>query len=138
MTVMAAKILCIEDEALIRQLVVEELNDEGYETIEAANGYEGLKAILQQDPDLVLCDVSMPGMDGFEMLEMLRTHHPDRDGLPVIFMTGLVDGASKSEGRRLGVDSYLAKPIDYDVLHAALARLLGCDEDPEQIDEGED
>ena len=133
---MAAKILCIEDEALIRQLVVEELNDEGYETIEAANGYEGLRAILQQDPDLVLCDVSMPGMDGFEMLEMLRAHYPDCAGLPVIFMTGMIDGASKSEGSRLGVDSYLAKPIDYGALHAALARLLGGDEDPERVDEG--
>ncbi len=111
-----AKILCVEDEDLIRKLVVEELADEGYETIEAANGVEGLAAIMKYKPDLVLCDVNMPGMDGYQLLTTLRKNHPELADMPFIYLSALADRKDVIGGRKLGADDYLTKPIDFEML----------------------
>lgn len=111
-----AKILCVEDEEVIRQLVVEELQDEGHETIEAANGQEGLDAILKYKPDLVLCDVNMPVMGGHELLEKLRESHPELADMPFIFLSALADRKDIIAGSKLGADDYLTKPIDFEML----------------------
>jgi CheY-like chemotaxis protein len=111
-----AKILCVEDEELIRKLVVEELQDEGHETIEASNGEEGLKAIKAHKPDLVLCDVNMPVMDGCEMLTTVRENHPEFADMPIIFLTAQSDRKDIIAGQKLGADDYLTKPIDYEML----------------------
>ena len=121
---MSAKILYVEDEDLVRDLVLEELSDEGYQTIEADNGKAGLKAILEENPDLVLCDIGMPEMDGHALLVELRTNHPDLASMPFIFMTALADPQQVLAGKRLGADDYLTKPINFDVLHAVLIRML--------------
>lgn len=121
---MSAKILYVEDEELIRDLVLEDLSDEGYETIEAENGKAGLKAILEENPDLVLCDIGMPEMDGHALLIELRTNHPGLAHMPFIFMTALADPQQVLAGKRLGADDYLTKPIDFDMLHAVLVRTL--------------
>lgn len=121
---MTAKILCIEDEADIRQVVVEELTDEGYETIEAANGQLGLEAILRQKPDLVLCDVNMPVMDGHALLAELRSNYPEKADLPFIFLTALSDRQHILTGKKLGVDDYLTKPIDFELLIATVEARL--------------
>lgn len=111
-----AKILCVEDEELIRKLVVEELEDEGYETIEASTGEEGLAAILKHKPDLVLCDVNMPGMDGYQLLITLRENHPELADMPFIYLSALADRKDVIGGRKLGADDYLTKPIDFEML----------------------
>jgi len=111
-----AKILCVEDEELIRKLIVEELQDEGHETIEAANGEEGLDAILTYKPDLVLCDVNMPVMDGHELLTKLRGNHPELADMPFIFLSALADRKDVISGHQVGADDYLTKPIDFEML----------------------
>ena len=118
------KILCIEDESDIRQVLVEELSDVGYEVVEAADGRLGLEAILQQKPDLVLCDISMPVMDGHALLETLRSDHPELADLPFIFLSALAERQHIVLGKKLGADDYLTKPVDFELLFATIESRL--------------
>lgn len=119
-----AKILCIEDEASIRQDIVEELHDAGYETLTAGDGKAGLAAIKKHKPDLVLCDITMPKMDGFQLLAELRNNHPEFADLPFVFVSALADKKQIVEGKALGADDYLTKPIDFDLLLATVQSRL--------------
>lgn len=110
------RILCVEDEPALRQVIVEELSLAGYETLEAGNGMEGLSIILDHQPDLVLCDVTMPQMDGHDLLRTLRIDHPEHAELPFIFLSALAEKTNIIEGRKLGADDYLTKPVDLDIL----------------------
>ena len=122
---MTAKILCIEDEAEIRQIIVEELNDAGYETAEADSGKTGLAAILASQPDLVLCDMNMPEMDGNQLLQTLRADHPDFADMPFVFLTAQAGRDSILNSKKLGADDYLTKPIDFELLLVTLEARLG-------------
>ncbi|MBF0248066.1 MAG: response regulator [Alphaproteobacteria bacterium] len=119
------KVLCIEDEEALRHDIVEELVDAGYETAEARDGAEGLRAILAHKPDLVLCDITMPGMTGLELLERLRNDHPECDAIPFLFLSALAGRKDIVAGRELGADDYLTKPVDYEILLATLRSRLG-------------
>ena len=121
---MTAKILCIEDEAEIRDLLVGELSACGYEAVEADNGIAGLEAIIVQKPDLVLCDITMPRKNGHALVEELRTGHPEFADLPFIFLTALAERDHVVTGKRLGADDYLTKPIDFDLLIATIEARL--------------
>lgn len=110
------KILCIEDDRETANLIAEELVDRGFEIEVAHSGQEGLMAIMRRTPDLVLCDISMPGMTGFEVLERLNEIAPRLGPLPFVFLTALADRETELKGRRLGADDYVAKPIDFDRL----------------------
>ena len=122
---MTAKILCIDDEPGLREDIVEELRDAGYETVEAGDGRAGLEAIIAQKPDLVLCDITMPVMDGHSLLKELRDKHPDQADLPFIFLSALADRDHVIVGKRLGADDYLTKPIDFELLLATVEARLG-------------
>jgi CheY-like chemotaxis protein len=117
-------ILCVEDEEDLRKDIVEELRDAGYEAIEAENGRVALEAIVAQKPDLVLCDVTMPVMDGHALLAEIRENHPDKCELPFVFLSALADRESLMKGRKLGADDYLTKPVDYEMLLAAVESRL--------------
>ena len=120
------KILCIEDDRETAALVAEELVDRGYEVTVAHDGREGLSAILRTMPDLVLCDISMPAMSGFELLERLVALAPRFSKMPFIFLTALTDRDNELKGRQLGADDYVTKPIDFEVLATIItARLAG-------------
>lgn len=119
------KIVCVEDEHDIRGLLVDELTDAGYEVEEAANGQLGLDAILRSKPDLVLCDISMPIMDGHLLLQYLRENHPEFADTPFIFLSALADREHIMEGKILGADDYLTKPIDLDLLLVTIKSRLG-------------
>src|SRR5579859_2481756 len=120
------KILCIEDDRETAALIAEELNDRGYEVILAHDGREGLAAILRTMPDLVLSDISMPAMSGFELLESLLALAPRFSKMPFVFLTALTDRDNELKGRQLGADDYVTKPIDFEVLAAIIAaRLAG-------------
>jgi DNA-binding response OmpR family regulator len=120
------KILCIEDDRETAALVAEELVDRGYEVTVAHDGREGLSAILRTMPDLVLCDISMPAMSGFELLERLTALAPRFSKMPFIFLTALTDRDNELKGRQLGADDYVTKPIDFEVLATIItARLAG-------------
>lgn len=119
-----AKILCIEDETDLRENIVEELNDAGYETIEAQNGKAGLEAIMAHSPDLVLCDIRMPVMDGNQLLKHVRDKLPELADTPFVFLTALNSRDSVISGKILGADDYLTKPIDFDLLLATVKARL--------------
>ena len=120
------KILCIEDDRETAALIAEELTDRGYEIYIAHDGREGLASILKNMPDLVLSDISMPVMSGFELLERLIALAPRFSQMPFVFLTALTDRDNELKGRRLGADDYITKPIDFDVLATIItARLAG-------------
>jgi DNA-binding response OmpR family regulator len=126
MTQTPAKILCIEDDRETAALIAEELIDRGYEVALAHDGREGLAMILKTMPDLVLSDISMPVMSGFELLDSLIALAPRFSRMPFIFLTALTDRDSELKGRQLGADDYVTKPIDFDMLTAILAaRIAG-------------
>jgi len=110
------KILCVEDEAFLREDIAEELEDSGYEVIQAGDGKEGLEQILEHRPDLVLSDITMPNMDGYELLRAVRTEHAEFAEMPFIFLSALSDRDHVLDGMRIGADDYLIKPIDFELM----------------------
>lgn len=120
---MKARIAIIEDEAEIRSLIVEELEDEGYEVATAGNGQEGLTMIQRFKPHLVLSDITMPVLDGYGMLKELRTIKGFRS-TPVVFLSALADRRHIIEGKKMGVDDYVTKPIDFEFLLATVEARL--------------
>jgi len=110
------KILCIEDDRETAALIAEELTDRGFEVVVAHDGHEGFVSILKLMPDLVLCDISIPIMSGFEVLERLNALAPRLGHVPFVFLTALADRDNELRARRLGADDYVTKPIDFDML----------------------
>jgi DNA-binding response OmpR family regulator len=119
-----SKILCIEDDPDTASLICEELVDRGFEIRIATNGHDGLSEILKDPPDLVLSDVGMRGMSGFELLDRLTAMEPRFERMPFVFLTALGDHDNELKGWQLGADDYLTKPVDYDVLAALITARL--------------
>jgi len=120
------KILCIDDDRETATLIAEELVERGYDVHLAHDGREGFAAILRLLPNLVLSDISMPVMSGFELLERLTALAPRFHNMPFVFLTALTDRDNELKGRQLGADDYVTKPIDFDRLDAIIAaRLAG-------------
>jgi DNA-binding NarL/FixJ family response regulator len=120
------KILSIEANHKTATAIAKELSGRGFELTTAHDGQEGLVAILKEKPDLVLCDVDLPIISGFEMLERLIDIAPRFGRMPFVFMTRQTDRKHELEGRQLGADDYIKKPIDFDILAAIInARLAG-------------
>jgi DNA-binding response OmpR family regulator len=90
----------------------------------AYDGQEGFAAILKTMPDLVLSDICMPAMSGFEALEKLTALAPRFGNLPFLFLTAMTDRDNELKGRHLGADDYVTKPIDFDVLVAIITARL--------------
>src|SRR3989454_6159243 len=117
------KILIIDDEEWLREMVHLALSQKGYDVIEAANGAAGIQVARRELPDLILCDVNMEKVDGYLLLSALR-NHASTASIPFILMTGLADHAGMRHGMELGADDYLPKPFTIDALYAAVdARL---------------
>jgi DNA-binding response OmpR family regulator len=123
-----ASLLCIEDDRETAALLAEELMDRGYDVRTAHNGRDGIAAIVAGQPDLVLCDISMPQMSGLEVLEQISALGRRYKDMPFIFLTALADRDNELRGRQMGADDYVTKPIDFDVLdtilRARLARVV--------------
>jgi DNA-binding response OmpR family regulator len=120
------KVLCIEDDRETAALIAEELTERGYDVDIAHDGREGFAAILKSRPDIVLSDISMPVMSGFELLERLTALTPRFRHMPFVFLTALTDRDNELKGRQLGADDYVMKPLDFDRLDAIIgARLAG-------------
>ncbi len=113
-------ILCIDDEPLFRANIAEEMQDQGFDVLEASDGREGLETILKHRPDLVICDIIMPRMDGLQLLKEVRQNYKLLADMPIIFLSALADHTHVVAGLRQGADSYLTKPVDYDVLGATV------------------
>jgi|GEM_PF-777835 len=113
-------ILVIEDEELVRTSLSCLLNHLDYETIEATNGSDGLNLSREKNPDLVLCDVNMPGMDGHAVLRNLR-EDPSTNSIPFIFLTGQGEREDLRRGMNSGADDYLTKPVSLNDLRNAIS-----------------
>jgi DNA-binding NarL/FixJ family response regulator len=109
------KVLCIEDDPAIVELLVEVLEDEGFETIEAADGVEGIRKFAER-PDIILCDVDMPHMNGFGVLSELRKSAGQLRNVPFLFITAYGSRESHLQARRLGCDDFLTKPLDFELV----------------------
>lgn len=114
------RVLCVEDEPEILRDLAEELAEHGFCIDKAENAEVALERIEQELPDLVVCDVQMPGMNGIELLETLRARGNAQSLVPFVFLTAFNDRATMISGRRAGADDYLVKPIDYDLLIATV------------------
>lgn len=108
---MAKKILIIEDDPSISRLVDYSLRHEGYEVITAANGLEGIRKAHNEAPDLIILDVMLPGMDGFEICQRLRSEASTMQ-LPILMLSAKAQGIDKDTGLKMGADDYLSKPAD--------------------------
>ncbi|HHW35202.1 MAG TPA: response regulator transcription factor [Paracoccus solventivorans] len=117
-------ILCVEDEDQLRRDIADELAEAGYGVIEAASGAEAIERLGQARPDLVLCDISMPGLSGHDVLAALHDKGPAHADIPFVFLSALADPRQVADGKRRGADDYLVKPIDYDLLLATIAARL--------------
>jgi CheY-like chemotaxis protein/DNA-binding CsgD family transcriptional regulator len=119
------RILCIEDDPRLRRLLVEDLTEAGYCVTAAGDAVAGIKAFFHECPALVLCDVRMPGISGFDLFARLRQIDPLVYGVAFIFLTALADRDSELRGRRLGADDYITKPVDYEILREIIRVRLG-------------
>jgi DNA-binding response OmpR family regulator len=118
-------IVLIDDDAELQNLLKLHLTAVGYSVRIAASAKEGMSAIHSKHPDLILTDISMPDMDGFELLKTLQ-HDEATSGIPVIFLTGTVDHESHVRGMKMGATAYLEKPIQRrDLLQSVSAALQG-------------
>jgi DNA-binding NarL/FixJ family response regulator len=88
------------------------------------DGEQGLAAILSNKPDLVICDVRMPRMSGFELLEWVVATGPPVTDIPFVFLTALDEQDSRLAGRRLGADDYLTRPVDFEMLGVVIEHRL--------------
>lgn len=117
------RILIIEDQAPMRRNLALLLEMEGYEVDTAENGKIGLQRVEEKMPDLVICDVMMPELDGYGVIQALRSD-PDTAAIPFIFLTAKGDKSDLRVGMNFGADDYLTKPVvREDVLAAIQARL---------------
>ena len=103
------KILVVDDEPDIRELLIDELTDSGYETIEAENGADALERVRVDQPDLVLLDLMMPIMDGTEALQILKSD-PETQNLPVILLTAVSADEGEQRALDMRLNHYVTKP----------------------------
>lgn len=119
-----AKILLVEDEVQLRELLAEELTIQGHQVIEAGNGEEGLQKFLELEPDLVLCDRAMPVLSGYDFLARLRGAYPQYNDIPFLFLTALADPRDSEAVQHLNPAGYITKPVDFKALEDIISGLL--------------
>jgi two-component system alkaline phosphatase synthesis response regulator PhoP/two-component system response regulator VicR len=125
---MPRKILAVDDEKHIVKLVQVNLERQGYEVVTANDGKEALQKVEEENPDLIVLDVMMPYMDGFEVLQNLRRNPSTRD-IPVIMLTAKAQDADVFKGWQSGVDCYLTKPFNPMELISFVKRIFKSMED---------
>lgn len=116
------KVFCIEDDRDSADLIREDLTDRGYVVKVAYDFSTALATLASFMPDVILCDVNVPGMSGFEFLESARGIVQGERKIPFIFLTGNADKASIMRGHSTGADEYMLKPVDFDVLDAVIRK----------------
>jgi putative two-component system response regulator len=120
---MSDRILVCDDDCAVRGLISRLLAHHGYEVRTVVNGAEALHEIATRSPDLLLLDVAMPGMDGFEVCRCVRAM-PCGELLPIVLVTGINDSASRVAGLEAGADEFASKPLEIPVLLARIRSLL--------------
>jgi DNA-binding NarL/FixJ family response regulator len=143
---MAKRLLVVDDDPGLLRAVAETLRAEGYDVTTARRGAEALVRVAESLPDLIVSDIRMPGMDGYELVRNLRASARAKL-IPIVFLTAKDETADRIAGFRTGVDAYLTKPFEPDELvavianilkrvesmHAEIARLFGKTDDQEPV-----
>jgi len=119
------RILCIEDDKIQRQEIVDALVTEGFEVLEAADGNSGLELILGERPELILCDRVMAGKSGYALLEELRENHPETRDIPFLFLTALNHRKDILATADLHPAAYITKPVKLTSLIDTIRELTG-------------
>src|SRR4030042_4601087 len=122
---MREKILVVEDDPAALRLVSFTLESAGYEVIPAANGIEGLRKAQEEAPDLLVLDLMLPGIDGYEVCHRLRSDPAGRERrLPILMLTAKSQETDRAMAEKMGVDRYLCKPATPEEITAAVHLLL--------------
>ncbi len=116
-------LLCIEDDPDTCELLVEVLTAEGFTVSTELSGEGGLSALAKR-PDLVLCDIDLPDVSGFDILAQIRSRNMLPTGVPFIFLTAFSQRSHQLQARQLGCDDYVTKPIDFELLIAIIRHRL--------------
>ncbi len=116
-------VLVIDDNTDIRENTAEILEMAGYKTFTAENGKKGVELALKEKPDLIVCDIMMPELDGYGVLHLLRKK-PETQSIPFIFLTAKTERTDLRKGMEMGADDYITKPFeDIELLNAVEVRL---------------
>lgn len=122
-----ARVLVVEDDHVIRELLVVNLKMEGHEAVTAVDGSEALRAVADRVPDVVLLDMMLPGVDGWEVAARLKGDEVTRS-IPIIALSARAMQADIERGMELGVDHYVTKPFDpIELMHLVGTLLPGTD-----------
>ena len=125
---MAKTILVVDDSATVRKFVSVSLSMQGFHVVTACDGMDALEKLPSHNVDLVITDLNMPHMDGFELIKSLREAPTYRD-LPIIILTSVSDEMSKEQGRQLGVYSYVQKPFSLEKIQYEVSKYLSWTEE---------
>ncbi len=106
-----AKILIIEDDASTSQFLSYTMEHEGYQAVTALDGIDGLKKALTEKPDLIVLDIMLPGLDGYELCHRLRAYAPTSN-IPILMLSAKAQDADKSAAFKMGANFYIVKPAD--------------------------
>lgn len=117
------KILVVEDENFIRENLIELLEIEGFEAVGAENGKRGVEMAQEYQPDLILCDVMMPNLDGYAVLSALRENSVTAK-IPFMFLTASADRNNIQKIKEMGMNDYILKPFHVDKFLAAIAERI--------------
>ena len=119
----AKRLLIVEDTATIQSLIKVYLMGFRLEVLEARDGNEGLRVAREKRPELILSDVQMPGMDGFQLCAAIRSD-PQLQNTPFVLLSSLKDEASRRMGKMVGATNFLSKPIAVDALRLLVSQLM--------------
>ncbi|MBI5464517.1 MAG: response regulator [Ignavibacteriales bacterium] len=116
-------ILVVDDSATVRKFVSVSLSMQGFNVVTASDGMDALEKMTSADIDLIITDLNMPNMDGFQLLKTLRENETYKE-LPVIILTSLTDNISKEKGSTLGANSFVNKPFSLEKIQYEVAKFL--------------
>jgi len=119
----AKSILIIEDDPSFSRAINHIVEKEGYDVSTASNGMTGLRMVRENPPDLLILDVMLPGLDGFEICSQLRSDPPTAE-LPIIMLSAKGQETDRETGLKVGASEYLTKPVNRELLLETISRLL--------------
>lgn len=120
---MAKTILIVDDSATVRKFASISLSMQGFNVLTACDGMDALEKLPNEEVDLIITDLNMPNMDGFELVKSLRDN-PDYQHTPIIILSSLSDEVNKSRGLELGVNSYLVKPFSLEKIQKEVSKFI--------------
>ena len=134
---MNKKILVVEDDPISLRLIQYTLQHEGYQVLSAPNGLDGMRKVQEEEPDLVILDVMLPGIDGFEVCYRLRAE-PQTAQLPILMLSAKAQEMDKTTGLKVGADDYLTKPASPSEIVKRVETLLAQRRCPSTVQEEND